>query len=181
MPSLTSSQIDLSFYLFCIENNPCNLRLQVSWVKWKSSVMSNSLQPHDLHSPWNSPGQNTGVHRCSLLQGIFPAQGSNPGLQHCRQILYQLSHQGSPRILECVAYCFSRGSSWPRNWTGVSYIAGRFFTSWVPREAKSPEVTLEFCVWINDGDLMVGTQETAVPRSSLLLQTAPDPSLVTPG
>ena len=35
-----------------------------------------------------------------LLQGIFPTQGSNPGLQHCRQILYQLSHKGSPRILE---------------------------------------------------------------------------------
>ena len=45
--------------------------------------------------PWDSPGQNTGVGSCSLLQGIFPTQGSNPGLQHCRQILYQLSHQGS--------------------------------------------------------------------------------------
>ena len=53
-----------------------------------------------LYSPWNSPGQNTGVGRLSLLQGIFPTQGSNPGLLHCRQILYQLSDQGSPRILE---------------------------------------------------------------------------------
>ena len=44
----------------------------------------------------NSPGQNTGVGRLSLLQGIFPIQGLNPGLPHCRQILYQLSHQGSP-------------------------------------------------------------------------------------
>ena len=44
----------------------------------------------------NSPGQNTGVGSLSLLQGIFPAQGSNPGLPHCRQILYQLSHKGSP-------------------------------------------------------------------------------------
>ena len=49
-------------------------------------------------------------------QGIFPTQGSNPGLPHCRQILYQLSHMGSPRILEWVAYPFSRGSSRPRNW-----------------------------------------------------------------
>ena len=73
------------------------------------SVMSNSLQPHELYSPWNSPGQNTGVGSHCLLQGIVPTQGSNPGLPHCRQILYQLSHQGSPRTLEWVAYPFSRG------------------------------------------------------------------------
>ena len=85
------------------------------------SVVSDSLQPP--YSPWNSPGQNTGVGSRSLLQGIFPTQGLNPGLPHCRQILYQLSHQGSPRILEWVAYPFSRGCSWPRNLTGVSYIA----------------------------------------------------------
>ena len=59
------------------------------------SVMSDSLQPHGLYSPRNSPGQNTGVGSLSLLQGIFPTQGSNPGLLHCRQILYQLSHKGS--------------------------------------------------------------------------------------
>ncbi len=57
--------------------------------------MSDSLRPHGLYSPWNSPGQNTGVGSCSLLQGIFPTQGLNPGLLHCRQILYCLSHQGS--------------------------------------------------------------------------------------
>ena len=50
----------------------------------------------------NSPGQNTGVGSLSLLQGIFPTQGWNPGLLHCRQVLYQLSHQGSPGILEWV-------------------------------------------------------------------------------
>ena len=54
--------------------------------------------------PWNSPGQNTGVGSLSLLQGIFPTQGLNLGLPHCRQILYQLSHKGSPRTLEWVAY-----------------------------------------------------------------------------
>ena len=64
------------------------------------SVMSDSLQPHRLYSPCNSPGQNTGVGSLSLLQGIVPTQGLNPGLPHCRQILYQLSHKGSPRILE---------------------------------------------------------------------------------
>ena len=62
----------------------------------------------------------------SLLQGIFPTQGSNPGLPHCRQLLYCLSHQGSPRILEWVAYHFSSRSFWPRNRTGVSCIAGGF-------------------------------------------------------
>ena len=68
------------------------------------SVVSDSLLPHGLYSPWNSPGQNTGVGIFSLLQGIFPTQGSNQGLPHCRWILYQLSHKGSPRILEWVAY-----------------------------------------------------------------------------
>ena len=60
------------------------------------SVVSDSLRPHELYSPWNSPGQNTGVGSLSLLQGIFPTQGSNPGFPHCRRILYQLSHKGSP-------------------------------------------------------------------------------------
>ena len=59
------------------------------------SVMSNSLRPHGLYSPWNSLGQDTGVGILSLLQGIFPTQGLNPGLPHCRQIVYQLSHKGS--------------------------------------------------------------------------------------
>ena len=98
--------------------------------------MSNCLRLHGLYSPWNSPGQDTGVGSLSLLQGIFPTQGSSPGLPYCRRILYQLSHKGSPRILEWVAYPFSRKSSWPRNWTGVSYMAGRFFTNWAIREAQ---------------------------------------------
>ena len=83
----------------------------------------------------------------SLLQGIFPTQGLNPGFLHRRQILYQLSHKGSPldyidhetlqaRILEWVAFPCSRESSQPRNRTRVSCIAGRFFTSWASREAQ---------------------------------------------
>ena len=56
------------------------------------SVVSDFLR---LYSPWNSLGQNTGVGSLSLLQGIFPTQGSNPSLLHCRQILYQLSQKGS--------------------------------------------------------------------------------------
>ena len=105
--------------------------------------MSNSLWPHGLYNPWNSLGQNTGVGSLSLLQGIFPTQGSNPGLPRCRHILYQLSHKESSRKLEWVAYPFFMGPSCPKNQTGVSWIAGRFFffffkansfTNWALRE-----------------------------------------------
>ena len=63
----------------------------------------------------DSPGKNIGVGCHAIFQGIFPTQGSNPGLQHCRQILYCLSHQGIPWKLETVVYPCSRGSSWLRN------------------------------------------------------------------
>ena len=106
------------------------------------AVVSDSLRPHGLYSPWNSPGQNTGVGSLSLLQGIFPTQGSNPGLPYCRWSLYQLSHKGSPRILEWVTYPFSRGSSWPRNRTGVFCIGGGFFTNWATGKANSGDVLL---------------------------------------
>ena len=89
--------------------------------------MSNSL----------GPGQNTGVGSLSLLEEIFPTQWSNPCLLHCRQNLYQLSHRGSQRILEWVAYPFSRWSSQPKNWTHVSCIASGFFTNWAIREAHT--------------------------------------------
>ena len=82
------------------------------------SVKSNSfwihgLWPTRLLCAWDSPGKNTGVGCHALLQGIFPTQGSNPSLPHCRWILYHLSHQGSPRILEWVAHPFSRYLSNP--------------------------------------------------------------------
>ena len=100
--------------------------------------MCDSLRPHGLYSPWNSPGQNTGMGSLSLLQGIFPTQRLNPGLSPYRRILYQLSHNRSPRILEWVAYTFSRGSSRPRNRTRIFCIAGRFFTNCAMREAPGP-------------------------------------------
>ena len=75
------------------------------------SVMSDSLQPHGLYNPWNSPGYNTGVGSLSLLQVIFPTKGSNSGLPHCGQILYQLSQKWSPRILEWVASRFFTNSA----------------------------------------------------------------------
>ena len=65
-----------------------------------------------MNYPWNSLGQNTGVGSLSLLQGIFPTQGLNPGLSHCRGILYELGHKGSPRILEWVAKIWAHSRSW---------------------------------------------------------------------
>ena len=67
------------------------------WVKVAQSCLTlcDPLRPHGLYCPWNSPGQNTGVGSLSLLQQIFPTQESNPGLPHCRRILYQLSYQES--------------------------------------------------------------------------------------
>ena len=106
------------------------------------SVMSKSLWPRELYSPSDSPGQNTGAGSLSLLQEIFQTQGSNPGLLHCRWILHQLSHQGSPRILEWVAYPFSNRSSRPRNRTGASCIASGFFTNWAIREAPTTAIKL---------------------------------------
>ena len=108
-------------------------------MKWSESesrsVLSDSLWPHGLNSPWNSPGQNTALGSLSLLHGIFPTQGLKPGLPHYRRILYQLSHKGSPRMLKWVAYPFSSRSSLPRNQTRVSCIAGGFFTNWAMKEA----------------------------------------------
>ena len=111
----------------------CYAMLSDSFV---SNLWPHGLQPTRLLCPWGSSSKNTEVGCHALLQGIFPTQRSNPGLPHCRQILYHVSHQGSPRILEWVTYPFSRGSSQPRNLTGVSYIAGRFFTSWATKEAQ---------------------------------------------
>ena len=114
-----------------------NTTFWIDYEKWKLP----SCIRHFV-TPWNYPGQNTGVGSLSLLQRIFPTQRSNPGLPHCRQILYQLSHKGNPRILEWVAYPFSSGSSWPRNWTRVSCVAGRFFTNWAIKELNNKSLPI---------------------------------------
>ena len=117
-------------------NKVSNLFIHVLWIVCEShSVMSNSLWPHGLYSPWNSPGQNTGMGSHSLLQGMFPSQGLNQGLPHCRWILYQLSHQGSSWILEWVAYPFSKGIFLTQESNRRLLHAGGFFTSWATREA----------------------------------------------
>ena len=93
------------------------------------SVVSYSLWPPRLYSPWNSPGQNTGVGSLSLLQGIFPTQGSNPGLLHCSQILYHLSHR-KPRNTGVDSLSLLQEIFPTQELSGVSCIAGGFFTSW---------------------------------------------------
>ena len=85
-------------------------------VKWSRSVVSHSLWPHGLYRtrllrPWDSPGKNTGVGCHCLLQGIFPTQGSNPGLLHCRQTLYPLSHQGSQKLQTAFQSSYTIGQS----------------------------------------------------------------------
>ena len=96
----------------------------------------------------DSPGKNTGVGCHALFQGIFPTQGSNPGILHCRWILYQLSHKGSPRILEWVACPFSSRSFWPRKQTRVFCTVGGFFTNWQwELDHKECRLSKNWCLW----------------------------------
>ena len=88
------------------------------WVLRKSKMhLSDSLQPHGLFSPWNSPGQNTGVGSLFLLQGIFPTQESNLGLLHCKGIVYQLSHREAKNLTLVVCFLLrlkrERKNVWP--------------------------------------------------------------------
>ena len=107
-----------------------NLNWQAKWdtrgattaPKVRVKVVPNSLWSMDYTIEFSWLEFWSGSH--SLLQGIFPTQGSNQGLPHCRWILCHLSHQGNPRIVELVTYPFSSGSSRPRNQTRVSCIAG---------------------------------------------------------
>ena len=93
-------------------------------VKWKSLSQARLRDPnhHTVHGILQAR-----IPECvvSFLQGIFPTKRPTPGLPYCRWTLYQLSHKGSPRMLEWVAYPFSSRSSQPRNWTGISCIDGQ--------------------------------------------------------
>ena len=115
---LSSMGLQRARHDWASEHNVFIIRLGVPYLQVcfeseteSHSVMSNSLWPHRLYSLWDSLRQNTGVASYSFLQGIFPTQGLNPGLPHCRQILYQWSCQGSPRIQEWVICLFSSGST----------------------------------------------------------------------
>ena len=113
------------------------------------SLVSSSLRPHGLYSPWHSPGQNTGVGSLSLLQGIFSTPRTIASQAPLSMGILQA------RILEWVAIASSRGSSQPRDRTQVSGIAGRFFTSWATREyiykTGTDSQTEKTNVWLSKG------------------------------
>ena len=116
---------------------------------WLRNPVNCSPPGFSVHG--DSPGKNTGVG-CRVLLRIVPTQGLNPGLPHWRWILCHLSHQGNPRILEWVAYPFSRGTSWPRNQTRILLHCRRilhwFFTSWTTREAWLYRLlSAKWCLW----------------------------------
>ena len=102
----------------------------LKWSEMKVAQSCPTLRPHGLYSPWNIPGQNTGMGSLSLLQGIFRTRGWSPGLLHCRRILYQVSHKESP---------LNFGNSWtwsPWQWffePGCALASpGNFPRLWIP-------------------------------------------------
>ena len=100
------------------------------------SVVSDSLRPHGQYSPWNSPGQNTGVGNLSLLQGIFPTQGSNPGLTHSLQgDSLPAEPQGKPKNTGVGSLSLLQGIFLTQDQTRVSSIAEGFLTNWAMRGA----------------------------------------------
>ena len=118
------------YYFLVLRDSSLN-ESQIMMRKSESrSVVSDSLRPHGLYSLWNSPGQNNGVGSLSILQGIFPTQGLNPGLPHCRWILYQLNHKvkslsrvrlfGTPRTVAYQA-SLSIGFSRQEYWSGLPF------------------------------------------------------------
>ena len=135
------------------------------------SFMTPWTIPARLLCPWDFPGKNTRVGCHFLLQGIFPTQALSsrllPCLLDCRQILYHWTEKWTwrclscltlcdpmdctvcgilqARILEWVAFPFSRGSSQHRDRTQVSQIAGRFSTSWATRESLYHWASGESC------------------------------------
>ena len=112
--------------------------------------MSNSLWPHGLSSPWNSPGsglENTGVVSHSLLQGIFQTQGLNPGLPHCRQILYQLSHQWSQKNTGVACHALLQGIFSTQGPNPGLQHSGRSFIDWATRESQRKWKSLS-CIWL---------------------------------
>ena len=141
-------------------------------MKWKSLSRVQLCDPMD-YTVYE-------ILQARILKWIaFPfSTGSNPGLPHCRRILYQLSHEGSPRILEWVAYPFSSRPSRPRNWTRISCIAGRFFTNWAIKEAQGWDVKTQppkpnrvrVSYWWKHLHLTVGIQRMSTfSRSSIVL------------
>ena len=117
----------------------------------------------------DSPGRNTGVGCHALFQGTFPTHGLNPGFPHCKRVLYCLSYQGSPRILEWIAYPFSRGPSQESTW-------GLLHCRWILYQLSYPgssyqkllfsnprnERLIHTTIWINLKGIMLGEKMPCV-------------------
>ena len=111
------SNFTFTFHFYALEKE---MATHSSVLAWRIPGMGlhrvghnwSDLAAAGLYCPWNSPGQNTGVGRLSLLQGIFPTQGLNSGTPHCRKILYQLSHKGSPRTLKLEYKWLIHSQTW---------------------------------------------------------------------
>ena len=125
---------------------------EVEWTKSKEWSESHSVVS-DLYSPWNSLGQNTGVSSLSFLQGIFPTQGSNPGLLHCRQILYHLNQQGSP--IKCVLLLLLLLSHFSR--------VRLFATPWIEARQASLSITN------SQSSLRLKSIKSVMPSNHLIL------------
>ena len=109
-----------------------------SEVKWKSLSRVLLFATPGLYSPWNSPDQNTGVGSLSLLQGIFPTQGSNLDVPHWRQILYQLSHEG--HLI---------GGDWDK----INYNCPKkvvIWSSWSKKYKSLPAPPLDLLMWFSN-------------------------------
>ena len=124
----------------CTHRHTCTL-IPCTCQKCEShSVMSNTLRPHGLYSPWNYPGQNTGVGGCSLLQEIFPTLGLKPGLPHCRRFFTGES-AGKPAILRSLVH-YSAQSVQPclgPIWSSEGFQSNIFW-SWITRSEEMGEL-----------------------------------------
>ena len=141
LPPFFPSLVMLKVWPFSHSHSLKILDLLLTCESESHSVLSDSLRLRGLYSPWNSAGQNTGVGSLSVLQGIFPTQGSNLSLLHCRQTLYQLSHQRSPSYWH--SHCFKLVILWETvdmvkwKWKLLSCVR-LFVTPWTIQ-------SMEFC------------------------------------
>ena len=128
-------------YLLLYMLNFCYTEFNNILIKVKVAQSCLILQPYGLYSPWNSPGQNTGVGSLSLLHGIFQTQGSNPSLPHCRQLLSQLSHREA-RIIKNPPIILSTNflkflSIYMLHWYTARILAHSQFC-WIPQNQLQP-------------------------------------------
>ena len=122
------------------DHTVCYKELWIVW-KWSSLVVSNSLWPNGLWPttllcPWDFPGKSTGVGCHFLLQRIFPTQGSNSGVPHCRQMLYHLNHQGSLNCMSLYSNLGFPGDSVVKNPTANAGDTGD--AALIPGSGRSP-------------------------------------------